>query len=68
MYTAGTIVDVPENCPHFCESYTYLYPEHLAMAGRYNSLFALDREILKKPEHLEAYRQQGVDRLVINLL
>ena len=29
---------------------------------------ALDREILKKPEHLEAYRQQGVDRLVINLL
>ena len=59
---------LPENCPHFCESYTYLYPEHLAMAGRYNSLFALDREILKKPEHLEAYRQQGVDRLVINLL
>ena len=39
---------LPENCPHFCESYTYLYPEHLAMAGRYNSLFALDREILKK--------------------
>ncbi|MFQ9394886.1 MAG: hypothetical protein ACLR2E_13660 [Lachnospiraceae bacterium] len=38
---------LPENCPHFCESYTYLYPEHLAMAGRYNSLFALDREILK---------------------
>lgn len=59
---------LPENCPHFCETYAYLYPEHLAMAGRYNSLFALDREILKNPEHLEAYRQQGVDRLVINLL
>lgn len=38
------------------------------MEGQYNSLFALDREILKKPEHLVAYRQQGVDRLVINLL
>ena len=32
-----------EHCPKFCEKYALLYPEHLHMAGRYNSLFGVDK-------------------------
>lgn len=37
------------------------------MAGRYNSLFGLDAELVKHPEKLKAYQQAGIDRLVIGL-
>ena len=59
---------LPENCPHWCTEYASLYPAHLHMIGRYNSLFALDAEILRSPELLGGWIQTGVDRLVINLL
>lgn len=58
---------LPEHCPGYCEQYAYLYPEHLHMAGRYNSLFGLDAELVKHPEKLKAYQQAGIDRLVIGL-
>lgn len=58
---------LPETCPRYCESYAYLYPEHLHMAGRYNSLFGLDSELVEHPEQLEACREAGIDRLVIGL-
>ena len=51
----------------YCEQYAYIYPEHLHMAGRYNSLFGLDEELVKHPEQLKAYQQAGIDRLVIGL-
>lgn len=59
---------LPKNCPHWCSEYAFLYPAHLNMAGRYNSLFALDTEILRSLERLAGWLNAGVDRLVVNLL
>ncbi len=59
---------LPKNCPHWCSEYAFLYPAHLHMAGRYNSLFTLDTEILRSPELLAGWLNAGIDRLVINLL
>ena len=36
-----------EACPRWCESNVLLYPEHLRMLGRWNSLLALDPEPLR---------------------
>ena len=55
------------NCPHFCEQNTVLYPKHLHMAGRYNSLFGMDVEILNHPDKLREYEEAGIDRLVLGL-
>lgn len=58
-------------CPFYCQEKVYLYPDHLQMTGRYNSLFALDRESLKLlddfAENENAYLA-GASRLVWNLL
>ena len=54
-------------CPHFCEQNAVLYPKHLHMMGRYNSLFGADTEVLQHPEKLEAYVTAGIDRLVLGL-
>ena len=59
---------LPQSCPHWCSEYAFLYPAHLHMAGRYNSLFALDTEILRSPELLAGWLNAGINRLVINLL
>ena len=50
---------------NICEEQAFLYPEHLRMMGRYNSLFGIDMRILKEEEILENYIQNGVDRVVI---
>ena len=73
-----------EECPKFCKDYAFLYPDHLMMIGRYNSLFALDSRIfedgsgsgtgteigtkIKTEEILKKWKKAGVDRLVVNLL
>ena len=54
-----------KNCPEYCREYVLLYPEHLHMMGRYNSLFGIDMDALKDIKVLEAYIKNGVDRLVI---
>ena len=54
-----------KKCPGYCAEYAFLYPEHLHMIGRYNSLFGIDMRILKEEEILEKYIQNGVDRVVI---
>ena len=59
---------LPKDCPHWCREYAFLYPAHLHMLGRYNSLFALDTGILRSPELLGGWLREGVDRLVVNLL
>lgn len=58
---------LPVECPCYCETYAYLYPEHLYMAGRYNSLFGLDTELIRHPEQLSGYKKAGIDRLVVGL-
>lgn len=37
--------ELVKKCPGFCKDYAFLYPDHLKMVGRYNSLFALDDRI-----------------------
>ena len=59
---------LPKDCPHWCSAYTFLYPAHLHIVGRYNSLFALDTEILRSPDLLGEWLKTGIDRLVVNLL
>ena len=53
-------------CPRFCEEQAFLYPEHLRMVGRYNSLFGVDLDVWKRME--EMLKLRGVDRVVVNLL
>lgn len=53
-------------CDRICETKVLLYPDHLAMVGRYNSIFALDTRI---PEtDFDDYSRKGVDRIVWNHL
>ena len=47
-----------EHCPRWCESNVLLYPGHLRMLGRWNSLLALDPEPLRTAE--------AFDRWVLN--
>jgi hypothetical protein len=54
-----------KKCPGYCTEYALLYPEHLHMMERYNSLFGIDMRILKEEEILENYIQNSVDRVVI---
>lgn len=56
-------------CHRFCEEQAFLYPEHLRMMGRYNSLFGIDFSILQEPEAMgKMYGLRGIDRIVVNLL
>ena len=61
----GAQVPIRE-CPKFCERQAFLYPEHLRMVGRYNSLFGVDLTVLKRTGAMLKLR--GVDRVVVNLL
>lgn len=54
-------------CPKYCEQYVFLYPEHLKMVGRYNSLFGFDDSVLTHAETVAEYAEQGIDRLVLQL-
>lgn len=56
-----------EHCPKFCEKYTLLYPEHLHMAGRYNSLFGVDKTFPEIPEMWKNIKGTKPDRIVVNI-
>ena len=56
-----------EHCPKFCEKYALLYPEHLHMMGRYNSLFGVDKTFLESPEMWKKIKGIKPDRIVVNL-
>ena len=56
-----------EQCPKFCEKYALLYPEHLHMAGMYNSLFGVDKTFLEEPEMRKKIKGVRPDRIVVNL-
>ena len=43
-----------KQCPGFCKDYAFLYPDHLKMVGRYNSLFALDSRIFEDDPGFES--------------
>lgn len=56
-----------EHCPKFCEKYALLYPEHLHMIGRYNSLFGVDKTLLESPEMWKKIKGIKPDSIVVNL-
>lgn len=58
---------LPENCPKYCNKKVFLYPKHLKMVGRYNSLFGYDEKILWDEKQLQDYLEQGIDRIVVNV-
>ena len=58
---------LPENCPRYCNKKVFLYPKHLKMVGRYNSLFGYDEKILWDEKKLQDYLEQGIDRIVVNV-
>ena len=60
--------ELPESCPGYCGEKVFLYPKHLKMVGRYNSLFALDESAVSGMMDMEMWKKQGIDRLVVNLL
>lgn len=55
-------------CPKYCSAYVCMYPKHLHMIGRYNSLLAVDMRILKNSGILREYKKTGMDRIVWNLV
>lgn len=57
-----------KNCPGYCEKYVFLYPKHLNMMGRYNSLFGTDTELLFSPAKKESYIRAGISRFVVGRL
>lgn len=61
------IQQLAEHCPKFCEKYALLYPEHLHMAGRYNSLFGVDKTLLESTEMWKNIKGTKPDRIVVNI-
>ena len=59
--------ELPENCLKYCDKKVFLYPKHLKMVGRYNSLFGYDEKILWDEKQLQDYLEQGIDRIVVNV-
>jgi len=55
-------------CRRECMEYALMYPDGMRLIGRYNSLFAADTQILQQQEMLQNWLDQGVDRLVAEVL
>ncbi len=60
--------ELPNRCRGYCRDKIFLYPKHLKMVGRYNSLFALDERTVFSMADSETWKKQGIDRIVVNLL
>jgi len=55
------------NCNRECNVYHFLYPRHLELVGKYNSLFGFNKDVLCDFTILERLKNQGITRVVINL-
>lgn len=55
-----------KTCPMYCRNQYFLYPSHLHMIGKYNSLFGYDTRILWDEQYLKEYSAQG-NRLVLSV-
>lgn len=73
LYAMCTTMDrgnqkLVKSCPKYCRDYVFLYPKHLKMIGKYNSLFGFDDTLLKDKDILEYYINNNIDRIVLNFL
>ncbi len=57
-----------EPCPQWCRDRALIYPDWMNLTGRYNSLFGLNRAVLRDEAALRGWLAQGIDRLVLELL
>lgn len=57
-----------EACPYFCEEAVFLYPKHLKMVGRYNSISGMDDVLLREEQAVKDCETKGFDRMVLTLL
>ena len=57
-----------KNCPQYCRDFVFLYPKHLRMVGRYNSLFGYDKRALEEIDFWAKIRKSNIDRMVVNLM
>ena len=60
--------ELPGSCSGYCGDKVFLYPKHLKLLGRYNSLFALDENAVSGLTDPKMWKAQGIDRIVVNLL
>ena len=60
--------ELPGSCIGYCGNKVFLYPKHLKLLGRYNSLFALDENAVSGLTDPKMWKNQGIDRVVVNLL
>lgn len=57
-----------KSCPKYCKDYVFMYPKHLKMVGRYNSLFSFDDTLLKDEKKLKEYIDEGINRIILNFV
>lgn len=58
--------DLVLNCPQFCTEFCFLFPKHLKMIGRGNTIFGFNDTLFTQPDQLERYVNGGIDRLVFS--
>ena len=56
------------DCPQYCREHVFLYPDHLHMIGRYNSLFGVDLRIFTDRAYRDEILKQKPRRWIINML
>lgn len=56
-----------KRCPEYCMQNGFLYPKHLHMIGRYNSLFGFHRAFMETGEVVRKLLRNGIESVVIDL-
>lgn len=56
------------DCPGYCESAAFLYPDNRQMVGIGNALYGFDRRSLEDAAYLQSFLEQGIGRIVVNSL
>lgn len=54
------------HCPHYCDEFCFLYPKHLDMIGKGNSIFGFSNKLFIDANYLKEYIEQGIDRIVFS--
>jgi|GEM_PF-924559 hypothetical protein len=55
-----------KNCPRYCSEFGCIFPAHLNLYGRGNSIFGFDKTIFTDPERIKRYAEKGIDRIVFS--
>ncbi len=53
------------SCPGYCRDHAFLYPQHLDMLGRFNSVFYADLKLLENGQYIREALNRG-RRVIFN--